>query len=79
MAGAGNRERAPLFISADSSAVSAGDKQMLKTALAAAARVQPEAEPLDWMERMSPKRWRLGGKIANFDWFGEEGANPLAQ
>ena len=32
----------PLFISADPSTVSAEEKQMLKTALAAAARVQPE-------------------------------------
>jgi alpha-galactosidase len=68
-----------LFISADPSAVSAEEKQMMKTALAAAARVQPEAEPLDWMETMSPKRWRLGGQIASFDWFGEEGANPFSQ
>jgi alpha-galactosidase len=68
-----------LFISADPSAVTAEEKQMLKTALAAAARVQPEAEPLDWMETMSPKRWSLGGKIASFDWFGEEGANPLSE
>ena len=70
---------APLFISADPSAVGAEEKQLLKTALAAAARIQPEAEPLDWMETMSPKRWRLGGKIPSFNWFGEEGANPLAQ
>jgi alpha-galactosidase len=77
-----------LFISADPSAVTAEEKQILKTALAAAARVQPEAEPctgwckaepLDWMETMSPKRWSLGGKAASFDWFGEEGANPLAK
>jgi alpha-galactosidase len=68
-----------LFISADPSAVTAEEKQMLKTALASAARIQPEAEPLDWMGTMSPKRWRLGGKIASFEWFGEKGANPFSQ
>jgi hypothetical protein len=28
---------------------------------------------------MSPKRWHLEGKIARFEWYGEEGANPFAQ
>jgi alpha-galactosidase len=68
----------PLFISADPSTITAEEKRILKPALAAAARVQPEAEPLDWMETMFPKRWRLGGKVTAFDWFGEEGANPFS-
>jgi alpha-galactosidase len=68
-----------LFISADPATVTSEEKKMLKIALAAAARVQPEAEPLDWMETMSPKRWSLGGEAASFDWFGEEGANPLSE
>jgi alpha-galactosidase len=68
-----------LFISADPSTVTADEKQMLKTALASAARIQPEVEPLDWMETMSPKRWHLGGRIVSFEWFGEQGANPFSQ
>jgi hypothetical protein len=28
---------------------------------------------------MSPKRWSLEGETASFDWFGEEGANPLSE
>ena len=36
------RSGTPLFISADPSAVGAEEKQMLKTALATAARTQPE-------------------------------------
>ena len=79
MAGPGNKSGTALFISADPAAVTGEEKQMLKTALAAAARVQPEAEPLDWMETMSPKRWSLEGETAGFDWFGEEGANPFSQ
>jgi alpha-galactosidase len=68
-----------LFISADPATMTGEEKKMLKPALAAAARVQPEAEPLDWMETMSPERWRLEGETASFNWFGEEGANPLAK
>lgn len=68
-----------LFISADPSVVTAEEKQVLKTALASAARIQPQAEPLDWMETMSPNRWHLGGRIASFEWFGERGANPFSQ
>jgi hypothetical protein len=68
-----------LFISAEPRTVTGEEKKMLKTALAAAARVQPEAEPLDWMETMPPKRWSLESETASFDWFGEEGANPLSK
>jgi alpha-galactosidase len=68
-----------LFISAEPATVTGEEKKMLKTALAAAARVQPEAEPLDWMETMSPQRWSLEGETATFDWFGEEGVNPLSE
>jgi alpha-galactosidase len=68
-----------LFISADPLTVTAEEKQMLKSALASAASIQPEAEPLDWMETMSPKRWHQGGEITSFEWFGENGANPFSQ
>jgi alpha-galactosidase len=68
-----------LFISADPATVRSQEKKMLKTALATAARIQPEAEPLDWMETMSPKLWSLAGETASFDWFGGEGANPLSE
>lgn len=68
-----------LFISADPATLTTEEKQLLKAALAAAARVQPEAEPLDWMDTMTPKRWRLGGEITSFDWFGAEGANPFSE
>jgi alpha-galactosidase len=58
--------------------VGAQEKHILKNALAAAAELQPNAEPLDWMETMSPRRWRFGGKIASYDWFDGEGANPYS-
>jgi alpha-galactosidase len=68
-----------LFISADPAAVTGKEKKMLKSALAAAGGAQQKAEPLDWMETMSPLRWSLEGKMVDFDWFGKEGADPLSK
>jgi alpha-galactosidase len=68
-----------LFISADPAHVTPEEKRLLKTALAAAARIQPEAQPLDWMETTTPERWRLGGKTASFTWFGKEGVDFFPQ
>jgi alpha-galactosidase len=69
------RSGAVLFISADPAHVTAEEKSLLKTALSTAARIQPEAEPLDWMDTTSPGRWRLGGEVARFTWFGKEGVD----
>ncbi|HUY12101.1 MAG TPA: hypothetical protein VMX16_00535, partial [Terriglobia bacterium] len=72
------RSGTALFVSADPATVTAEDRKMLKAALAAGSRLQPQAEPLDWMETMSPDKWKLHGKTVGFNWFGEEGADPLA-
>lgn len=69
------RSGAALFISADPAEVTPEDKSMLRTALALAAQSQPAAEPLDWMETMSPAHWRLGGKTTSYTWFGKEGVD----
>jgi alpha-galactosidase len=70
-----SRSGAALFISADPANVTPEEKSLLKTALTAAARTQPEAEPLDWMETTSPARWKLGGETEHFTWFEKEGAD----
>jgi alpha-galactosidase len=73
------RSGAALFISADPAHVTLEEKSLLKTALSAAARIQPEAEPLDWMETTSPARWRLGEDTARFTWFEKEGVDFFPQ
>ena len=70
-----SRSGTALFISADPATVSAEEKALLKNALALAARVQPEAEPLDWLETMFPAHWRFGNQRASFNWFGKEGVD----
>ncbi len=69
------RSGAALFISADPVDVRSEEKAVLKAALAAAAQIQPEAEPLDWMESTSPESWQLRGKANHFNWFQIEGVD----
>jgi alpha-galactosidase len=59
---------APLFISAQPEAMGAEQKAAIKTAFAQAAKVQPLGEPLDWTESLLPKKWKLNGKVVNYDW-----------
>jgi alpha-galactosidase len=40
----------------------------LKSALSAAAKDQPLAQPLDWMNNRTPEHWLLDGKAAIFSW-----------
>ncbi|MES2379240.1 MAG: hypothetical protein V4553_21795 [Bacteroidota bacterium] len=59
---------APLFISAQPEAMGEAQKAAIKTAFAQAAKVQPLGEPLDWMEALTPKKWKLNGKVVGYDW-----------
>lgn len=58
----------PLFISADPAALGQEQKNAVKIAFAQAARVQPTAEPLDWLENKTPVKWKLNGRVVTFDW-----------
>lgn len=62
------RSGMPLFISLRRDALDAGQVRELREALAEAARPHPPAEPLDWMETPLPRRWKLDGAEAAFDW-----------
>ncbi|WP_321473376.1 hypothetical protein [uncultured Paludibaculum sp.] len=71
------RSGTPLFVSADPRTLDAEVKGALRKALAAAARPQPVAEPLDWMETTTPGRWRIQGGIVEYDWYGPDGGTPF--
>ena len=72
------RSGTPLFVSADPKAIPADQRAAIKEALAAASRVQSRAEPLDWMESLTPRRWRVGGRAVDYNWFGEDGVSPFS-
>ena len=59
---------APLFISAQPDALGAEQKQHIKQCFALAAKPQPIGEPLDWLTNQWPKKWKLDGKVKEFDW-----------
>jgi alpha-galactosidase len=58
----------PLFISAQPEAVGAEQKAMIRECFSMATRPLPAGEPLDWLTNPQPTRWRLDGKIREFDW-----------
>lgn len=58
----------PLFISAQPDALGQQQRAFIKTCFAQAAGIQPIGEPLDWMEKQIPQRWKLDNRITQFDW-----------
>jgi alpha-galactosidase len=67
----------PAFVSPEIEAVDAEAKKALTEAFAIAASAPPVAEPLDWLETVCPRRWRLRGKVVEFDWSAPEGPWPF--
>ncbi|WP_413667356.1 hypothetical protein ACEN9X_23050 [Mucilaginibacter sp. Mucisp86] len=59
---------APLFISVQPEAMGEEQRKAVKTAFAQAAKVQPLGQPLDWMETLTPTKWKLNGRVVDFDW-----------
>ena len=59
---------APLFISAQPEALGQEQKTLIRRCFTLAAQPQPLAEPLDWLTDPRPAKWRLNGRIVDFDW-----------
>ncbi|HXO75196.1 MAG TPA: hypothetical protein VN824_08185, partial [Puia sp.] len=58
---------APLFISAQPEATGQEQKEYIKKCFAMAARVQPTGEPLDWVNNPRPSKWKLNGRVVEFE------------
>jgi alpha-galactosidase len=58
----------PLFISAQPEATGPEQKAFIKECFELASQELPVGEPLDWMENAFPSKWKLNGKIEEFDW-----------
>jgi len=52
-------------------------KDALRRAFARASEAQPPGEPLEWMDNVCPRRWRLGGQTVPFDWYRQRGVLPF--
>ena len=58
----------PLFISFKKGSVNPEQETEIAFALYNASRKQPLAEPLDWFATIQPTKWKLMGKVVNFNW-----------
>ncbi len=58
----------PLFISGQSEAIGRQQKEAIRRSFESAAHVLPLGEPLDWMDAMVPRRWRLNRQVFDFVW-----------
>ncbi|MBQ6534419.1 MAG: hypothetical protein IJI37_04550, partial [Opitutales bacterium] len=58
----------PLFISPLPKAVGAEQRECIKRCFDLASRELPTGEPLDWLESLTPRRWKLCGEVKTFNW-----------
>jgi alpha-galactosidase len=68
----------PVFVSPEIEAVTDEARAALGEAFAAAAAGPPVAEPIDWLDTVCPRRWRLHGREMQFDWSSPEGPWPFS-
>jgi alpha-galactosidase len=68
----------PAFVSPEIEAVTPDAKRAMADAFSAAASAPPVAEPLDWLETVCPRRWRLRGRVTDFDWSVADGPWPFS-
>jgi len=66
------RSGTPLFVSAAAEAVGPEQRAALEAAFARAAEPHAVAEPLDWMENTSPRRWLIDGNTVEYNWFDDD-------
>ncbi len=62
------RSGTPLFVSMRQSLLGDEQQRAIRAAFAVAARSQPLGEPLDWMDCLTPTRWRLMKEDVSFAW-----------
>ena len=65
----------PLFVSHVREALGAAQRDVVRGAFALAASGQAHAEPLDWLGTTCPRRWRLAGGEATYEWTGPDGVD----
>ncbi len=62
------RSGTPLFVSWKRQFAGPEVREALRKAFIAASKPAPTAEPLDWMETPTPRRWRFGNEETTYNW-----------
>jgi alpha-galactosidase len=73
------RSGTALFVSPNPESLTAESRGAIRHSFEAASKPQSPAEPIDWIETTTPARWRIGGKIREFDWYPPDGDTPFPQ
>ncbi|HYM89837.1 MAG TPA: hypothetical protein VES92_12075, partial [Nitrospiraceae bacterium] len=63
-----SRSGTPLFVSLQADLVTGKVREELRTAVRRASQPQPAGEPLDWIETLTPRRWRFGKETVLYNW-----------
>lgn len=66
-----------LFVAVEPGYVEPHHRRALARALTLAAKPQPIGEPLDWMDSLCPRQWKLLDQAVEFDWIGQSGPWPF--
>lgn len=62
------RSGTAMFISASTDALVPEVRQAIREAFSRASEVQPNVEPLDWMESLTPSKWKFDKQKVQYDW-----------
>lgn len=62
------RSGTPLFVSFPRTSITPEQEPLVRAALSAASRKTPVAEPLNWLDQLTPTRWRLDNSETTFQW-----------
>jgi alpha-galactosidase len=62
------RSGTPLFISAQPEVIRQEQKDFIKKCFEMASKEQPVAQPIDWMSKAIPQKWKMGNEEYNFNW-----------
>jgi alpha-galactosidase len=63
-----SRSGTSLFVSFEPALVTGEVRETLRGALQRASQPQPNGEPLDWLETLTPRRWKFGTEIIDYNW-----------
>jgi hypothetical protein len=72
-----SRSGTSLFISFEPALVTGEVRDTLRAALRRASQPEPSGEPLDWLDTLTPRRWRFGADTIEYTWDAPRSGNPI--